>query len=100
MKLTKTPEETINNLQRKLIMANALIKKIEPHYINYCKALKEIWKEKIDNERDYSILQEYELGYNGGLEFPITKRGRIGKFKFYWDRRICELAREYRQYLK
>jgi len=100
MELTKTPEETINNLQRKLIMVNALVKKIEPHYINYCKALKEIWKEKIDKDRDYAILEKYGLGGNGGLEFPIRKGEYIGKFKFYWHREICELAREYRQYLK
>ena len=100
MKLTKTPEKNIKNLQLKLQIVNALIKKAEPHYINYCKALKEIWKEKIDKKRDYDILASYGLGYNGGLEFPKTKKGRIGKFKFYWSWEITELAKRCRQCLK
>lgn len=92
-------EERQKQLQTNLPIINELIKQIEPHYINYCKALKEIWTEKIDKNRDYDILASYELGHNGGLEFPIKKGSYIGTYKFYWAWEIKELARRVRQCL-
>jgi len=94
-----TQEEKIKRAQFQCEVMNKIIPKIEKHYINYCKALKEIWKNKIDKEKDFAILEKFGLGsyeknYNWRYNFGVYR------FKFYWNDEIKELNKIYKNILK
>ena len=89
-----TTEGKIKKVQLQCSVINQLIPKANKYFIDYCKALKEIWKEKINRERDAEIL----------IKFGLIENGRMYKwgsyYNIYWNYEIQELNKRYKQCLK
>ena len=94
-----TKEERIKLRQTQCNAINQAIPKVDKYFVDYCKALKEIWKEKIDTERDFSILESYDLGtyeHNQNHRYYFNNYS----FKFKWNSEITDLDKFYKQCCK
>ena len=94
-----TTEEKIKKVQFQCNVVNQIIPKIDKYFIDYCKALKEIWKEKLDKKRDLDILASYGLGtFTEPDNFSFGNNKNV--YKFNWDYEIQELNKLYKQCIK
>ncbi len=92
-------KEKIKKTQFQTNKVNQVIPKINKYFINYCKALKEIWKLKIDKHKDFKILESYNLGTAIGNDCS-NNYYNFEAPKFVWNSKIKELDKIYRQCLK
>jgi len=99
--MTKKQLDKIKRYQIKVPLINNIIDKAGVYYKDYCKALKEVWKEPIVNRKnDLEILAEYKLGYIKE-DYVISCSGdRKLHYGFSWDWELKELDKHYRQLLK
>jgi len=93
------PESKIKKVQLQCSVINQLIPKANKYFIDYCKALKEIWKEKVDKKRDFDILATYGLG-TFTEPYHLSFGNNKNVYKFNWNYEIQELNKRYKQCTK
>ena len=92
-----TREERIKLRQTQCNAVNQIIPRVDKYFIEYCKALKEIWKTKIDGGyygryKDLEVLESHGLG--------IAPKHNWNEVNFKWNSEISELNKFYKQCCK
>jgi hypothetical protein len=57
----KKREKSLLQAEVNLLKYNSIANEIKPYLLNYHKALREIWEKPISRERDFEILEKYNL---------------------------------------